>query len=743
MSKDVRATYNRILLEPPDLKTANLDAPRNTSRVASGNAILILDDDSHFRALVSHLLEPRGYEVIEARSAEEALECLKACTPAAAIVDYRLPGMDGMTWIAKIRELGIDMPVVFVSGVWCDQRTFTWLRNILKVSLVVKKPIIPEAFLSSLELIVPPPDAKCECSAATARISQEEPVQLDALLNHHSLEEALSIIDSLLATGNISAKTREQLALSRKLLATRQSVERIRRKYAMDLPSIWSSFVASLKELREAPELLKSVLLTAHKIKGSTGSYGFMDISDVAERIEALLSSIDFSCPVEEQNVLWSEIANVCDEGVRAIDSLSTVCDAGQDCNRGKKEISLLIASPQSDVADEFARPSASFKTKVDHVVSAVGAVNRCKREVFDAAVIDLSLESQSQGYSQLALKLRNLPKCSALPLAFVLREGQKMDDASLIYSGASAVIERPVSDAEIDAVLNQLLVDSMFNKPRILCVDDDPALTAFLSSFLHKEGFSVRSLNEPIRVLEVMEEYQPHVVLLDVIMPGLSGYEVCRMIRSRHEFARTIVMILTARNDVDSRNAAFQAGADEFLGKPVVETELIARVNTNLIAKLGQDLSAPFILPESSFCNRARGLWRHCDDARTAMSLVAISFAGFADLDILFGAFSCQQVSENFAKLIGSRFRACDLRGKFGTDRFMVALPAISEDLCELVAGCLKSEWNQVWFPGSRGQIFQAEMLTAVAQFEGTQSIDLVLSRLAEQELSTGCSAA
>src|ERR1700678_1233484 len=98
------------------------------------NTILILDDDGYFRSLIVELLSSHGYSVTEARSASEASQIVESNTPFLAIVDYKLPEMDGITWITKIKEAGHNFPVVFLSGSWCDSNTFHKLRNVLRVS---------------------------------------------------------------------------------------------------------------------------------------------------------------------------------------------------------------------------------------------------------------------------------------------------------------------------------------------------------------------------------------------------------------------------------------------------------------------------------------------------------------------------------------------------------------------------------------------------------------------------------
>jgi DNA-binding response OmpR family regulator len=98
--------------------------------------ILIVDDDEAFRNLVVRLLSQRGFEVLEARSTRDANVLLSKNIFVLLIVDYKLPDVDGMTWIQQLRERNIKAPIAFCSGIWCDQTTFNWLRNILRVDLV-------------------------------------------------------------------------------------------------------------------------------------------------------------------------------------------------------------------------------------------------------------------------------------------------------------------------------------------------------------------------------------------------------------------------------------------------------------------------------------------------------------------------------------------------------------------------------------------------------------------------------
>ncbi len=114
----------------------------------------------------------------------------------------------------------------------------------------------------------------------------------------------------------------------------------------------------------------------------------------------------------------------------------------------------------------------------------------------------------------------------------------------------------------------------------RILVVDDEPTITEFLETGLTYEGYTVLTVADGAAALEVAHTFHPEVVILDVMLPGVDGWEVCRRLRKESEVG---IIMLTARGELDDRVNGLEMGADDYLVKPFKFKELLARVRSIL----------------------------------------------------------------------------------------------------------------------------------------------------------------
>jgi two-component system, OmpR family, response regulator MprA len=127
-----------------------------------------------------------------------------------------------------------------------------------------------------------------------------------------------------------------------------------------------------------------------------------------------------------------------------------------------------------------------------------------------------------------------------------------------------------------------------MSERPKILVVDDEPAVQQALSRAFALERYDVDVVGDGSEALEALAAERFDAVVLDVMMPGLSGLEVCRRLRASGD--RSPVLMLTARDAIDDRVAGLDAGADDYLVKPFALRELMARMRALLRRRGGAD---------------------------------------------------------------------------------------------------------------------------------------------------------
>src|SRR6059036_2313147 len=142
----------------------------------------------------------------------------------------------------------------------------------------------------------------------------------------------------------------------------------------------------------------------------------------------------------------------------------------------------------------------------------------------------------------------------------------------------------------------------------RILVVDDEPDITALVAYHLAKAGFRVSTANTGPDAMKAAREERPYIVILDLMLPGVSGYDVLAELRKREETRDVGVILLTARKDEPDRIKGLSLGADDYLPKPFSPQELVLRVGAVLrrlaapaVAAGGVVTAGPLVLDKTA----------------------------------------------------------------------------------------------------------------------------------------------
>lgn len=114
----------------------------------------------------------------------------------------------------------------------------------------------------------------------------------------------------------------------------------------------------------------------------------------------------------------------------------------------------------------------------------------------------------------------------------------------------------------------------------KIMIVDDDVDTTNILGSIMKSAGYEPVSVNDSTTAVEIAKAVRPDLFLLDLMMPVIDGFKLCRLLRAEPEFTRTPIIIITALADSDSKIVAYGAGATDYVTKPYLPKELLLKIS-------------------------------------------------------------------------------------------------------------------------------------------------------------------
>ncbi|WP_158228993.1 diguanylate cyclase domain-containing protein [Chitinimonas sp. BJB300] len=242
----------------------------------------------------------------------------------------------------------------------------------------------------------------------------------------------------------------------------------------------------------------------------------------------------------------------------------------------------------------------------------------------------------------------------------------------------------------------------------QILIVDDAPLNHRLLSHVLSDLG-KIMSAKDGLEGLEMARQALPHLILLDVEMPGVDGYEVCRQLKANRETAAIPVIFVTAHRDAEHEIAALEAGAVDFIGKPFVPPVVRARVITQLTLKRQSDILHQMAIYDALtdvfgrryFDMRLNEEWARHERSKQCLGLLLIDVDHFKQYYDHHGHFSgdacLQQIASAFKQCCTG---ACREVARFGSEEFAILVLDTSQDQLVQLAETLRAAVQQLTIP-------------------------------------------
>ncbi len=249
--------------------------------------------------------------------------------------------------------------------------------------------------------------------------------------------------------------------------------------------------------------------------------------------------------------------------------------------------------------------------------------------------------------------------------------------------------------------------------KSKILVVDDIPVNIQLMQTYLSSVGYDTVVARNGEEALVQVKDHQPDLLLLDVMMPKMDGFETCRLLKGNQETRYIPVIMVTALNEIEDKIKGIEAGADDFITKPFNKLELLARVKSllrmknlhdQLQDKIKQLEEAKERLRELAVTDGLTSLYnyryfkeflaqelRRAERHNTNVSVVMIDIDFFKNYNDSYGHLAGDEVLRILARLMRENIRSIDLAARYGGEEFALVLPETNKSAARIVANKIK----------------------------------------------------
>jgi DNA-binding response OmpR family regulator len=335
--------------------------------------------------------------------------------------------------------------------------------------------------------------------------------------------------------------------------------------------------MTALLDGRLSEDLRQQAVREAHTLVGSLGSFGLIEASRLSREIEQTFQASTRLSPTQANHL--SSLVKALRQSLKQ--SPTPVNLPTPQPPTVKLQHQLLIVDDDTVLALAIVSQATTWGVQAQVASDLSQARIAIARTRPDVVLLDLCFpDSKDSGFDLLREIASTQPP---IPVLVFTAQESFADRVKVARLGGQGFLQKPVSPTQVMEAIAQVLHQSDTPQANVLIVDDDPQLLDFLRTLLEPWGFKLTLLNDPQQFWNVLEQTTPDLIILDVEMPELSGIELCQVVRHDPRWSELPVLFLSARTDIETVYRVFTAGADDYVSKPIVGPELVARMLNRL----------------------------------------------------------------------------------------------------------------------------------------------------------------
>ena len=476
-------------------------------------------------------------------------------------------------------------------------------------------------------------------------------------------------------------------------------------------------------------DALDALRVLAHKLAGAGATFGYEELSKKSKEFETMIAA----ALNDGRELLGEEKAHI-QRYLSEVELLSKKHDpensmessAGGESSPQRRRVqkakkTIFLFEHDEEVVKDLTHQLGYFGYGIQQVQRLEELTEGEEEDGRRLVIINTTVLRERPDAQKLLAEMRKEHN-ERLSLIFTAETDDFDTRLNVVRSGGDAFFLKPFDVGKLIDRIEALTAQKESVPYHILIVDDDPEQVAYYALVLQQAGMITSVALDPKRVISVLNEAKPELVLMDMYMPGCNGMELSSIIRQHEAFVSIPIVFLSVETDMDRQLAAIRLGGDDFLTKPIKPEHLVLSITTraartrNIRYFMERDSLTGLLNHTNLKENLAREVMR-AERMEAPVSFAMIDVDHFKSVNDTYGHLTGDGVLKSLSRLLQERLRRTDIIGRYGGEEFGIILLNTGAEMASQIMNEIRENFSHIR-QQSEGEEFFVTFSCGVASF-------------------------